>query len=179
MPTLARALFKNLRNPACPDRQSTFADGERRSALQSHRRNQLHIEVDVVAGHDHFHTIRQHDCAGHIHRADVELWTITAEERLVATAFIATQNVYFAFEFAVRRDRTNLRYHHSALNFLALDTAQQDAGIIARLRLIKFLIEHFDAGDGCLHDIVAQANDIDLGSLEQGDARNASGDYDP
>ena len=65
----------------------------------------------------------------------------------------------------MRLDRAGLGQHHAALDLFTVDAAQQDAGVVARLRRVQFLVEHLDAGHHRLHGLVAQADDLDFLAL--------------
>ena len=126
-------LLKNLSDAASAHGQATLANGERRTAFQRDRRDQLNIEIHVVARHHHFNAIWQRDRAGDIHGADVKLRTVTGEKGLMTPAFITAQHINFALEFLVRRYRTDLGDNHTALNFLAANASQQNAGVVGPL----------------------------------------------
>src|SRR3990172_7182011 len=71
--------------------QTAFTDGELRAFFQRYRDDEFHLQVDVIAGHHHFHALGQGNGTGHIHGADVELRTIASEEGFVAAAFAPAQ----------------------------------------------------------------------------------------
>ena len=48
--------------------------------------DQLHVHLDVVAGHAHLSALGQGDDAGHVSGTEVELGTIVVEERGVTAA---------------------------------------------------------------------------------------------
>src|SRR5262249_57494320 len=117
--------------------------------LHGYRRDQFDLDRDVVAGHDHFHAIRQFDSAGDISRPEIKLRPIIGEERCVTSAFLLTQDVNFPLEFFVRRDGAGLGDDLSTLDLLFLETAQQHADIVARACFIEKLAEHlYVGGDG-------------------------------
>lgn len=92
-------LFNNLRDLASAHGQAAFADSEIRTLFQSYWGNQLDFQsVYIIAGQNHFNTFRQGHIASYIHRADVELWAITAEECTMAAAFFALKDVNAGFK---------------------------------------------------------------------------------
>ena len=101
---LSTILFDDLGDDTRTDREAAFTDGELRTLLQRHRDDQFHCQVHIVTRHDHLHTLRQGNVSSHIHRADVELRTIPAEERLVPPSLFLLQHVHFRQKFPVRRD---------------------------------------------------------------------------
>src|SRR5512142_704904 len=117
-------LFNNLSNSTRADGQTAFTDGKLRTLLQRYRHDQFHGHVHVVTWHDHLHTLRQADVAGYVHRADVELRSITREEGFVTAAFFFLQYVHLRQELLVRGNGTRLGNHLPALYVLALDAAQ-------------------------------------------------------
>src|SRR5690606_15964127 len=53
------SLFQDLGDDACTHGEAAFTNGELGALLQCHRGLQLDLQVDVVARHDHLHTVRQ------------------------------------------------------------------------------------------------------------------------
>src|SRR5262249_43984856 len=123
---------------------AAFANCEPDGLLHGYWRNQFDLDRDIVAGHHHFHAIRQFDCPGDISRPEIKLRPVIGEERSVTSAFLLTQDVNFPLEFFVRRNRAGLSDYLSALDLLLLETAQQHADVVARTRFIEKLAEHFD-----------------------------------
>jgi hypothetical protein len=82
---------------------------------------------------------------GDVGRAEVELRTVAVEERRVTAALFLRQDVDLGLELRVRGDRARLGANLAALDVLALDTAEQEADVVARLTLIEELAEHLDA----------------------------------
>src|SRR5271170_961572 len=76
-----KQLLQDLRDDAGADRLATLTDGEAQPFLHRDRADQLHVNFDVVPGHDHLCTRRQLDRSRHIRRAEVELRTIALEKR--------------------------------------------------------------------------------------------------
>src|SRR3546814_11183725 len=89
---------------------------------------------------------RQAHFARHIGRAEVELGTVVCEERRVAAAFVLREHIDLGVELGVRRDRTRLGEHLATFHFVAADTADQRADVVAGLTLIEELAEHLYAG---------------------------------
>src|SRR3954453_18729722 len=138
--TLLLFLVENFGDHTCAYGQATFTDGELRPLFQRDRGNQLDGEVHIVAGHDHLDAVGQGHRASHVHRADVELRTVAAEESLVTSAFFLLQDVDFAHELLVRGDAPGFRQHHTALNFFPSRTAQEGSWVVARVRRVEFLV---------------------------------------
>src|SRR5690606_40776327 len=104
----------------------------------------------VVARHHHLHSLRQLHRTRHVGRAEVELRTITLEERRVPAALLLRQYVHLGQELRVRRDRARLSQHHTALDLLLRNTAEQKPHVVARTTLVQELAEHLNARDGRL-----------------------------
>ena len=102
---------------------------------------------------------RQLGRARHVGGAEVELRAVAVEERRVTAAFFLAQDVDFALEGGVRRDRSRLRQDHAALDIFLRDTAEEQARVVARQTLVQLLLEHFDAGDNRLARL-AEADDL-------------------
>src|SRR5690606_27387481 len=156
-----RRLLDDFRHDAGADSAAAFADGEAQLLFHRDRRDQLDVQLGVVARHDHFHAFLQAHDAGHVRRAEVELRTVVREERRVTAAFFLAQDVGLSHERGVRGDRTPLAQHLAALDVFTLGAAQQHAHVVAGLTLVQQLAEHFDAGAGRLLDRT-DADDFDF-----------------
>jgi hypothetical protein len=55
--------------------------------------DQLDVDGDVVAGHDHLNALGQIDHSGHVGRAEVELRAVAVEERRMATTLVLREDV--------------------------------------------------------------------------------------
>src|SRR5574337_1275710 len=86
-------LCDDLGNDSCTDRLSSFADREAHTLLHGDRSDELHLEGDRVARHDHLDALLEGDFAGDVRGADVELRLITGEERRVAASFFLRENI--------------------------------------------------------------------------------------
>ena len=81
----------------------------------------------------------------------------------MAPALLLGQRVDLRLERAVRPHAARLGDQLPALDVLALEAAQQQADVVARLALVQQLLEHLDAGDRRLGGrAVADADDLDL-----------------
>ncbi len=95
--------------------------------------DQVALDGDVVTRHSHLGALGQGDDAGNVGGTEVELRTITIEERGVTAALLLGQNVDLAGELGVRGNRTGLAENLAALDVLALDAAEQSADVVASL----------------------------------------------
>ena len=75
-------LLDDLGNDAGTDRSAAFTDSEAEAFFHCDRLDQGHIDLDVVAGHDHLDAFGQLDGTGNVSRADEELRTVVVEERV-------------------------------------------------------------------------------------------------
>src|SRR5687768_16725362 len=107
-------------------------------------------ERGVVARHDHLRALGQDCRAGDVGGTEVELRAVAVEERRVTTTLFLGQDVDLGLELRVRGDRAGLGANLAALDVLALDTAEQEADVVARLTLVEELAEHLDARDDLL-----------------------------
>src|ERR1700694_797649 len=150
----ATTLLDHLGAHAGADRAAALADGEAHLLFDGNRRDELDLHGDVVARHHHLGALGQLDLSGHFRGPDVELRTVTLEERRVPAALLLGQDVDLRLELRVRLDRAGLGQHLAALDLLALDAAQQAADVVAGLAGIQQLVEHLDAGDHRLAGVV-------------------------
>src|ERR671916_292377 len=124
------------------DGAAALADGEAQALVHGDRLDQLDRHLHVVAWHDHLRALREVGDAGHVGRAEVELRSVAVEERRVTAALLFLEAVDLRLELRVRGDRARLAQDLTALDVLALDSAQQAADVVARLALVEDLAEH-------------------------------------
>src|SRR6185437_2192578 len=122
-------LLNNFRNGSRTHGPSAFADGEPQSLLHGYRRDQFDGQGHVVARHHHLRPARQLRHSRHVRGAEVELRTITLEERRMPPAFFLRQHVNFGLELGVRRNRSRLGQHHPALHVFLRRASEQQPGI--------------------------------------------------
>ena len=89
--------------------------------------------------------VRQMRHSRHVRRPEVELRPVAREERRVPSAFFLRQHIRFRLELRVRRDRARLRDYLSALDVLALHSAQQQPDVVSRHAFVQQLLEHLHA----------------------------------
>src|SRR5204863_8315581 len=89
------------------------------------------------------------------------LWPVAVEERRVAATFLLGEDVHLGGELRVGLHRAGLGDDLTALDVLALDTAQEEPDVVAGLALVEELAEHLDAGHDDLAG-VADAEDLDF-----------------
>src|SRR5205809_4187576 len=139
---IASALLQDLGGTAGADGAAAFADRKPQLLLHRDRRDQLDRHLRVVPRHHHLHPRRQLHRPRHVRRPQVKLRPIPLEKRRMPPAFLFGQDVHFALELRVRRDRLRLRQHHPPLHLVLLHPAQQQADVVPRLPLIQQLAEH-------------------------------------
>src|SRR6266550_3367729 len=139
---IASALLQDLGGHAGADGAAAFADRKPQLLLHRDRRDQLDRHLRVVPRHHHLHPRRQLHRPRHVRRPQVKLRPIPLEKRRMPPAFLFGQDVHFALELRVRRDRLRLRQHHPPLHLVLLHPAQQQADVVPRLPLIQQLAEH-------------------------------------
>src|SRR5690606_29933210 len=145
----ARAVtsLDDLRHHAGADRAAAFADRETQAFVHRDRVDQRHHHLHVVARHHHLHALGQLAGAGDVGGAEVELRTVTLEERRVTVTLVLAQHVHLGLKVRVRLDRARLAQHLAALHVVALGAPRQQAGVVARLALVEHLAEHLRARD--------------------------------
>ena len=79
---------------------------------------------------------------------------------MTATLFLR-QNVGFALELRVRRDRTRLGQNLTTLNVLTTNTTQQRTNVVARFPAVQELAEHLNTRNRRLLR-VADTDDFDF-----------------
>ena len=91
---------------------------------------------------------------------DVELRSVASEESTVASALFALEDVNGALKLGVRGDGFWLCQNHTAFDLFAIDTAQQDTGVVASHTLVELLVEHFNTSCNGRQRFVHQTNDF-------------------
>src|SRR5580700_74033 len=155
------SLLQNLGDPAGADGAAAFPDRELQAVFHGDGLNEADRHVGPVTRHHHLRALRQRDHTGHVGGTEVELRAIVVEERRVTAALLLGQDVDLALELGVRGVGARLDDDLAALNVLALDTAQEQAHVVARLALVEELAEHLHAGDGGGGGLLLDADDVD------------------
>src|SRR6188472_1591001 len=162
MRCLAMRLAEDLGDDAGADGVAALANREALALLDGDRRDQLDVDVHVVARHDHLDARGQDDRAGHIGRPQVELRPVAGVERRVATTLLLREDEHLGLELRARLDGARLGEHLAAFELVALDAAQEQADVIARFAAVECLLEHLDAGDDQLAGLVlVDADELD------------------
>ena len=176
-------LLEDLGDPAGADGAAALPDREAQAFLHGDRLDQVDPHVGPVPRHDHLGALGQVHHAGHVGGTEVELRTVVVEERRVPTALVLGQDVDLALELGVRGVGARLDDDLAALHVLALDAAQQQAHVVARLAVVEDLAEHLHAGDGGALRLLLDADDrhglagVDRAALDPaGHHRAAAGD---
>src|SRR5687768_9282292 len=181
-PMFESVLLDDVRDRAGADGAAALTNRESQTLLHRDRGDEVDGQRGVVSGHDHLRAFRELRGAGDVGRAEVELRTVAVEERGVTATLFLGQDVDLGLELRVRGDRARLRENLAALDVLALDAAEQEADVVARLTLIEELAEHLDARDDLLlggteTDDLDFLADLDHTALDTaGDDRAAAGD---
>src|ERR1700745_3756546 len=155
-----RRVPDDLRAPAGTDGTAALADREPQAFLHGDRLDQLDAHVGPVARQDHLGALGGGYHAGHVGGPGGELRTVVVEERRVPTALVLGQDVDLALELGVRGVGARLDDDLAALHLLALDAAEQQAHVVARLAVVENLAEHLHAGDGGGLGLLLDADDV-------------------
>ena len=75
------ALLHDFGHNTGADGTAAFADGEAEALFHGDGVDELDVEGSVIAGHNHFHAFFKGDDTGDVGGTEVELRTITGEER--------------------------------------------------------------------------------------------------
>src|ERR1700738_5723411 len=104
---------------------AAFSDREAETFVHGDRSNELNRHLHVVPWHHHLHALGQLHASRHVGRAEVELRTVTLEERRVSPTLFLGQHINLGRELGVGRDTSRLGQHHPALHVLLVDTSQE------------------------------------------------------
>ncbi len=122
--------------------------------------DQLNVELQVVAWHNHLSALRQLNSTGDVSCTEVELWTVVLEEWCVTTAFFLRQDINLTLKLSVWVNRLRLTKNLTTLNALTVNTAKKGADVVACFTAIKQLAEHFNTSTGCCCGVF-DTNDFD------------------
>src|SRR5438874_1749266 len=88
-------LIQNFAHATGANGFAAFANGEANRLFHRDGGNQLDLNGDVIARHDHFDAIWQLDRPGHISGAEIKLRPVIGKEWGVTAAFLFAQDVHF------------------------------------------------------------------------------------
>src|SRR5580693_5762574 len=117
------SLLNNLRNRSRTHRMPAFANGKPQALFHRYRRDQLNHQRNVVPWHDHLSSSRKLGNSSDIGSPQIKLRTVSLEERRMPSTLFLRQDVNLSLEFRVRRDRSRLRQHHTALDIFLRNAA--------------------------------------------------------
>ena len=128
-------LLNDLDHLAGANGTAALADSELLALVHSDRGDKSDGDLDVIARHNHLHTLGKHDLTGDVKRTDEELRTIVVVERSVAAAFVLLQDVDLSLEHSVRSDGLGLGHDLTSLDFLLVDTTEEETYVVTSLTL--------------------------------------------
>src|SRR3989344_5482365 len=97
----SRGLLVDFGHYACADGLAALANGESLLLLQCDRLDELHLEGNRIARHDHLGSRRQGHFARYVRGADVKLRLVPGEKRRMPAAFLLGQNINLGCEFSM------------------------------------------------------------------------------
>ncbi len=170
-------LLYDLDNLAGTYGTSTFADGELETFVKGYRSDELNIDLDVVAWHNHLDSFRKADLTGNVKSTDEELRTILVVEWSVTSTLFLLEDVDLSLEVLVRGDRAWLGNNLASLHFLLVDTAEKKTYIVSSLSLVEELAEHLDTGNNGASRSVTEADEFNRIVDVDGTGLDTSGNY--
>ena len=139
--------MKNFGDGASTNGAAAFTDGELGSFFHGDRVDQLNVEGDVVARHNHIDAGGKGDGAGDVGGVEEELRTIAVKDVGVTAAFFFLKDIGGSSELIVRDDGAGLRKNLATFDLIVGDAAEKGADVVAAISGIKGLTEHFKTGD--------------------------------
>ena len=122
---------------------TTFADSEAETYVESYSVDEVYSDFHVVTRHYHFNAFGENDLTGAVHGTEVELRTVLVTEWSVTTTFFLLEDIDRSLERLVRFDNTRVGDNHTTLDFLLVDTTEEETYVITSFTLIEELAEHF------------------------------------
>ena len=155
-------LFKNLGNLSCTYCTSTLADCETETLVKSYWVDEFNCDCHVVSRHYHLNSLWKSNLSGDVKGTDEELWTVVVVEWSMTTTFIFLQNVNLSLEFLVRVNNAWFSKHLSSLDFLLVDTTEEETYVVTGFSLIEEFAEHLDTCYGSLLRLFTETYDLNL-----------------
>src|SRR3989344_5398740 len=103
---------------------ATFANSKAQTFFECYRHNQLDRGFDVIAGHDHFDSLRESHFSGYVSSSDVKLRPVSGEKWRMASTLFFGQNIDFSLKFGVRFDAPWFCQHLSTLHLILFNTSK-------------------------------------------------------
>src|SRR5438045_9565885 len=113
-------LIQNFAHATGANGFAAFANGEANRLFHRDRGNQLDLNGDIIARHDHFDAIWQLDRPGYISGTEIKLRPVISKKRGVTAALLLAQDVHFRLELLVRLDRAWLGNDLTAFDLFLL-----------------------------------------------------------
>ena len=104
-------------------------------------------EGDVIAWHNHVSASWELDVTGDVGGTEEELWTIAVDEGGVTATFFFGKDVDSRGELVVWDDGSWLGKNLATLDLVMGDTTEKSTDVVAALRVVKGLTEHFKTSD--------------------------------
>ncbi len=145
--TLANStLLNNLGNSSSTDRTAAFTDSKAHPFFHSNRSDQFSCNLNVIAWHNHLNSCWKFNCSCYVCCTEVELRTISGEERLMTSTFFFCQNVNRSFELRMRCACAWSSKNHSAFDIVFLKPRSRIPTFSPARASSKNFIEHFKTG---------------------------------
>ena len=113
-------LFDDFRYYSGSYCSSAFSDRESQSFFDRNLVDQFDFHRYVISRHAHFCSCRQLQRSCNICRSEVELRSVSVEERCMTAAFFLLQYIYFSLELRVRMYRTRCCQYLTSFDFRSL-----------------------------------------------------------
>ena len=139
--------FSDLTSTYCT---ATFTDSEAQTNIQCNCVDKVYSDCNVITRHYHFNAFGQRNFTCAVHCTEIELRTILVSERSMTSTFLFLQNVDLSLELLVRFDLSRVAEYHTTLDFVLVDTAEQQTYVITSFTLVKNLAEHLNASNNRL-----------------------------
>ncbi|KHF33821.1 hypothetical protein CM49_03931 [Paenibacillus sp. P1XP2] len=117
---------------------------------------------DVVARHNHFSSFWQVDDTCYVRCTEVELWTVSREERLVTATFFFSQYVNLSSKLSVWVYGSWFSKYLTAFDFFTVYTAKKSTDVVAGLSGVKQFAEHFNAGNDGFFSFFSNTDDFNF-----------------
>ena len=115
-----KSLFDDLGNNTGTYSSAAFTNRKPKTLFNRDWGNQFNVHINVVARHAHLCAFRKLQIAGYVSCSEIELRSVSIEERSMSAAFFLLQYVYLSFELGMRMNGARLAQYLSSFDFVSL-----------------------------------------------------------
>src|SRR5207248_1917060 len=125
-------LCKHLANYSGANCMAAFSNRKPQTFFHGDGLQKLSGNGDIIARHHHLNPFGKVHRSGYVRRPEIELGTITREERRMPSTLFLAENIDLGLEFGMRSDGPRLSDDLPSLNIRSVQSPQQYPCVISR-----------------------------------------------